>query len=210
MPCCGNPGSLHPEPSGTGEMVLNDTGFSKTGLVVDVFLRLFRKVAASYPRGGCTSVTMSKRALVCTFCSVLRVVWLKTTTQISVIIILMMTMIILHMAALRVNDTVSFVCQHLAGCLTSAEYNLNCAMNISPFHSPQGACLPKCLKKLPSPWRPRGKLQKTCHLDWGQQQLRVTAAEPEQISGSWNRCKGRKGATTHTHSISSCTSRQNL
>lgn len=74
----------------------------------------------------------------------------------SVAIILMMTMIILHMAALRVNGTVSFACQHLAGCHTAAEYNLNCAINISPLRSPQGICLLKRLKKLLSPlkaWR---------------------------------------------------------
>lgn len=68
----------------------------------------------------------------------------------------MMTMIILHMAALRVNGMGSFVCQHLAGCHTSAEYNLNCAINTSPLRSPQGICLLKCLKKLRSllkPWR---------------------------------------------------------
>lgn len=59
-------------------------------------------------------------------------------------------MIILHMAALRVNGTVSFVCQHLSGCHTSAEYNLICAINMSLLHSPQGICLLKCLTKLPS------------------------------------------------------------
>lgn len=62
----------------------------------------------------------------------------------------MMTMIILHMAALRVNGTVSFVCQHLAVCHTSAEYNLNCTINISPLHSPQGMS-PKMPKETPLP-----------------------------------------------------------
>ena len=167
-------------------------------------------MAASYPRGGFTSVTRGKRGPVCTVSLVLKAVWLKRTIQISVIIILMMTLIILHMAVLRVNGTVSFVCQHLAGCHTSAEYNLNCAINISPLHSPPGICLPNCLKKPPSLLKAQGQIQKTCHLDWGQQALRVTAAKSEQISGSRKRCKRRKGTTTHIHSISSHTSMHNL
>lgn len=158
LPCSGNPhySILNHvfQPSlwirGITEMVLNNIWFSKSCLLIGVFLRVFWKLAASYPRGGYTSVTRGKRVPVCTVSLALKAVWLKRTIEISAIIILMMTMIILHMAALRVNGTVSFVCQHLAGCHTSAEYHLNCAINISPLHSPQGSCLPKCLKKPPS------------------------------------------------------------
>lgn len=118
-----------------------------------------------------------------------------------------MTIIILHRGALRVTSMGSFLCQQLAGCHTSAESILNGAINNGALQSPQDGCLPKCLKKLFSWPRARGKIPKTCHLDWRQQKLRVTAVELEQISDSWNRNKGSKGTITHIHSISGCTSR---
>lgn len=98
-----------------------------------------------------------------------------------------MTMIILHMVAFRVNGTVSFVCQHLAGCHTSAEYNLNCTINISTFAFSPRHLSPKKPKKLPSPLRAWRQNSENMPPRLGKQKLRVTASWAWQISGSWNR-----------------------
>lgn len=87
----------------------------------------------------------------------------------------MMTVIILHMAAVRVNAKVSFVCQHLAGCHTSAEGNLNGTINMSPLHSPQGICLPKCLRKFLSLLKAWRQNSENMPPRLGKYKLRVTA-----------------------------------
>lgn len=88
----------------------------------------------------------------------------------------MMTVIILHMAVLRVSAKVSFVCQHLAGCHTSAEENLNgTTTNMSPLHSPQGICLPKCLRKFLSHLKAWRQNSENMPPRLGKHKLRVTA-----------------------------------
>lgn len=87
----------------------------------------------------------------------------------------MMTVIILHMAALRVSAMVSFVCQHLAGCHTSAEDNLNGTINMSPLHSPKGSCLPKCLRKFLSLLKARRQNSEDMPPRLRKHKLRVTA-----------------------------------